>query len=88
MVHPELSEALYLTLLEPQSRFGDRPLNFRVVCPQHGTAVLKGLRSSIPHPKADSSEKSSRIPMNNPMAQVSKNVIFRDKIGIIPTIVG
>ena len=32
-----------LTLLEPQSRFGDKPVKFQVVCPQHGTAVLKGL---------------------------------------------
>ena len=36
-----------LTLLEPQSRFGDKSLNFQVVCPQNGTAVLKGLSS--PH---------------------------------------
>ena len=34
-----------LTLLKLQSRFGDNPLNFRVVCPQNGTAVLKGLRN-------------------------------------------
>ena len=32
-----------LTLLEPQSRFGDKPLKFQVVCPQNGTAVLEGL---------------------------------------------
>ena len=32
-----------LTLLEPQSRFGGKPLNFQLVCPQNGTAVLKGL---------------------------------------------
>ena len=32
-----------LTLLQPQSRFGDKPLKFQVVCPQNGTAVLKGL---------------------------------------------
>ena len=32
------------TLLELQSHFfGDNPLKFRVVCPQIGTAVLKGL---------------------------------------------
>ena len=29
-----------LTLLEPQSRFGDKPLKLQVVCPQNGTAVL------------------------------------------------
>ena len=31
-----------LTLLEPQSRFGDKPLKLQVVCPHIGTAVLKG----------------------------------------------
>ena len=31
-------------LLEPQPRFGDKTLVIRVVCPQNGTAVLKGLR--------------------------------------------
>ena len=31
-------------LLEPQSRFGKKPLKFQVVCcPQNGTAVLMGL---------------------------------------------
>ena len=29
---------------ELQYRFGDNPLNFLAVCPQNGTAVLKGLR--------------------------------------------
>ena len=29
------------TILEPPSRFGDRPFKFQVVCPQNGTAVLK-----------------------------------------------
>ena len=33
---------LGLTLLGPQSRFGDKPLKFQVDCPQNGTAVLKG----------------------------------------------
>ena len=32
-----------LTLLEPQSRFGNKLLGIRVVCPQNGTAFLKGL---------------------------------------------
>ena len=31
-----------LTPLEPQSRFGDNPLKFQVICPQNGTAVPKG----------------------------------------------
>ena len=29
--------------LVPQSRLGDKPVWFEVVCPQNGTAVLKGL---------------------------------------------
>ena len=37
-------KALKLRPLEPQSRFGDKLLEIRVVCPQNGTAVLKGLR--------------------------------------------
>ena len=32
-----------LTLLEPQSAFGETLLKFQVVCPQNGTAVPKGL---------------------------------------------
>ena len=36
-----------LTLLEPQSRFGDKPFKFQVVCPQYGTAVLTGLRLNL-----------------------------------------
>ena len=32
---------LIATLLKPQSRFGDKPFIFQVVCPQNGTAVLK-----------------------------------------------
>ena len=32
-----------LTLLGPQFRFGDKSLGVRLVCPQIGTAVLKGL---------------------------------------------
>ena len=35
-----LHRVLCLTLLELQSRFGDIPLEFQVVCPQNGTAVL------------------------------------------------
>ena len=42
---------LLFNLLEPQSRFGDKLLGIRLVCPQHGTAVLKGLRNfHIPAP--------------------------------------
>ena len=38
-----------LTLLEPQSRFWDKPAKIQVVCPQNGTAVLKGL-NGVPTP--------------------------------------
>ena len=38
----EVGELLMLTLLEPQSRFGDKPVKFHEVCPQNGTAVLTG----------------------------------------------
>ena len=50
-VHPNFSEAPHLTLLGLQSRYGDKLLWIWVVCPQNGTAVLKGLRSSTPPPK-------------------------------------
>ena len=38
-----LTRKTALTLLEPQSRFGDKSLKFQAVCPQNGTAVLKGV---------------------------------------------
>ena len=34
---------LWLTLLGPRPRFGDKSLGIRMVCPHIGTAVLKGL---------------------------------------------
>ena len=40
--HLRIAESLIL--LEPQSRFGDKPVKFQVVCPQNETAVLKELR--------------------------------------------
>ena len=39
---PVYPSGTLLTPLEPQSRFGDKLLEIRVVCPQSGTAVLKG----------------------------------------------
>ena len=39
------------------------------------------------HPKTDFIKNQIALPMNNPMAQVYNNVIFRNKIGI-PTILG
>ena len=45
--HQTINHTEYnLTPLEPESRFGDKPLKFQVVCPQNGTAVLKGLNTS------------------------------------------
>ena len=35
-----MQKHLFITLLEPQSRFGDKPLKFLVICPQNGAAVL------------------------------------------------
>ena len=40
------SDGLLLTPLEPQSRLGTKLLEIRLVCPQNGTAVLKGLRGT------------------------------------------
>ena len=37
----------FLTLLEPQSRSGDKPVKFQVVLSPNGTAVLKGLRKAL-----------------------------------------
>ena len=39
-----------LTLLVLESHFGDKPHYFQVVCPQDGTAVLKGVQSWCLHP--------------------------------------
>ena len=40
-----LAQSRGLTLLEPQSRNGDKPVKFQVVCPQNETAVLKRLNA-------------------------------------------
>ena len=57
-----------LTHLEPQSRFGDKPVKFQVVCPQNGTAVLKGLtrgRLTLPIPNNGFPKRSAREPTEN-----------------------
>ena len=41
-VHRYTAVRAILTLLKPQSRFGNKPLKFQVVCPLNGTAVLNG----------------------------------------------
>ena len=38
------SRSLNLTLLEPQSRFRDKPFKIQVVYPQNGAAVLNGCK--------------------------------------------
>ena len=39
-----VGSARLLTFLRLQSRLGGKPLKFQVVCPQNGTAALKGRR--------------------------------------------
>ena len=41
----QVLECTLSTLLELQSRLGNKPLKLQVVCPQSGTAVLKGLKA-------------------------------------------
>ena len=36
-----------LTVVEPLSHFGDKPVKLSVICPQNGTAVLEGLNARI-----------------------------------------
>ena len=42
-----------VTSLVLQSRVGDKPLYFQVLCPQNGTAVLKGLKQHEQHLSGD-----------------------------------
>ena len=49
-IYQNIGSSMYqnvLTLLEPQSRFGDKPVKLEVICPQNGTAVLKGLTPQV-----------------------------------------
>ena len=51
-----------LTLLVTQSRFGDKLLRIWVLCPQNGTAALKGLIAfSLPFLYRDSSSTKKKI---------------------------
>ena len=56
-----------LTPLAPQSRFGDKTLKFQGVCPQNGTAVLKGLRSRNNLEIPGTRIRSGRGRRNNPL---------------------
>ena len=50
-ISQKLGKQFYtLTLLGPQSRFGGKLLELWVVCPQNGTAVLKGLSEQVEVP--------------------------------------
>ena len=49
-----------LTLLEPQSRFGDKALKFQVVYPRNETAVLKGLIVWVPKDRVTESRSQGR----------------------------
>ena len=44
-----ISTQCFLTLLEPQSRSGDKPVKFQVVWSPNRTAVLKGLTAGAHH---------------------------------------
>ena len=54
------SDVRVLTLVEPQSHFGDKPVKFQVVCPQNGTAVLKGLSAQEHMPPGRQSRSGYR----------------------------
>ena len=58
MICPRYGSFVFVNtnLLELQYRFGDKPPKFRVVCPQNGTAALKGL---IPYP----SDRTASLPL-------------------------
>ena len=43
----DLDHAVTLTFLGLQSRFGNTPLKFQVVCPPNGPAFLKGLANDL-----------------------------------------
>ena len=58
-----------LTPLEPQSRFGGKLLEIRVVCPQHGTAVLKGLNEG---PGALFSAETTVIRCKHPYLEIEE----------------
>ena len=68
-----LFETALITLLEPQSRFGGKPLKLQAVCPQTGTAVLKGLTAAT-----EGSPHGARV---NPL---STAVPFRGETSHIP----
>ena len=49
------------TLLGPQSRFGDKLLGIWVVCPQNGTAVLKGLAGRSFKDRLDTNTQDQKV---------------------------
>ena len=55
-----------LTLLEPQSRFGDKPFKSQLLCPQNGTAVLTGLIGA--GARVSTTNNTRRVPRNMPLS--------------------
>ena len=52
-----------LTPLGPQSRFGDKLLGLWMVCPQNGTAVLKGLIRVLIPVRVHHQRRNSAVPL-------------------------
>ena len=46
-------------MLELQSRLGDKTLKFKLICPQNGTAVLKGLQFHVYQPTGRKTDQKS-----------------------------
>ena len=65
--------------LEPQSRFGDKPLKFQVVRPQNGTAVLKGLKLLYQVCTAASTDSSLHRKLYTKTAASSGSDIFQQR---------
>ena len=63
-------DLMLCVLLEPQSRFGDTRLHFQVVCPENGTAVLKGLNRSF-YPSTSS---TTSVRANSSILRVERDI--------------
>ena len=58
----ERGSVVSLALVEPLSRFEDKPVEFQVVCPQNGTAVLRGLHLIFTNPpEENNAQKQTRM---------------------------
>ena len=63
-----------LTPLEPQSRFGDKPVKLYVICPQNGTAVLKGLIAGCLFPVVTAEGGQGRLSLSLSEARMTANL--------------